>query len=133
MLKKKANQKKVSLPPRQIVYVAGPYRAKSVFGILRNIWRARRVSIKLWQLRLPNICPHMNSALIDYNNVPDDLILPAYVDIMKKCTAVFVLPNYYYSSGTMEEIKQARIANIPVFYSWEDLISHMSDKTSKKV
>lgn len=46
----------------RVAYVSGPYRAQTILGVMRNIWRARKVAIKLWKAGYAVICPHLNTA-----------------------------------------------------------------------
>ena len=46
-----------------MVYVSGPYRAKTFFGVLRNIWKARKLAITLWYQGYAVFCPHTNTIL----------------------------------------------------------------------
>ena len=97
----------------KILYVAGKYRDRNKFLQLRNICRARRASNKLWKLGIPNICPHMNSAFIDF---ADDLLLPFYIEMAKKCDGIYVMKNFETSKGTLAEIKAMKKAKKKVFY-----------------
>ena len=98
----------------KLVYIAGAYRARTVFGVIRNILKARSISKKLWTKGIYNICPHMNSALLKCNS--DDVFLNGDLEILSRCDAVLVLDNWYNSKGTIAEIREAEKLNIPVFY-----------------
>lgn len=115
----------INKPP--VVYVAGKYRSKwygyfNILGVAVNIRKARKVAKELFRKGIVALCPHSNSAFFDFfDKVPDEIILPACIELMKRCDAVLVLPNWVDSSGTKVEIEEARKANIPVFYFQEDL------------
>src|SRR5688500_6470738 len=51
----------------KLAYVAGPYRSPlGLYGVSRNIEAARDVARVLWtEMKLPTICPHANTALMD--------------------------------------------------------------------
>jgi hypothetical protein len=106
-----------------LVYVGGKYRGKTVFHVIWNILKARKVSMWLWRHQISNICPHTNSALIDYgmDKVPDDFILPAYLDILKRCDAMVLVSGWSDSVGTLAEIELATKMNIPIYYDPEHL------------
>jgi len=115
----------IKKPP--VVYVAGKYRSKwfgyfNILGVAINIWRARKVARELFKKGIVAICPHSNSAFFDFfDKVPDEIILPACIELMKRCDAVLVTGKHWESSGTIAEIKEAYSAFIPVFYHMEDL------------
>ena len=110
----------------KIVYTAGPYRG-NFFKKILNIWRARKTAQILWNNGFGVICPHMNSMLFSEKN--NDLILNAYLELVKKSNVVVLLPGYEKSSGTLEEIKIAKKNKIPVYYSLEEfLIKNLRQK-----
>ena len=110
-----------------LVYVAGPYRGKSrfrlirFFQVLRNIWRARRVAAQLWAKGFVAICPHLNTFLMDGIG-PSEMFLQGDLEILAQCDAMVVLPGYQESEGTLGEIRFARKRGIPEFYDIEDLL-----------
>ncbi len=106
-----------------LVYVGGKYRGKTILHVIHNIWKARKISLWLWRHGIANICPHTNSALIDFgaDKVPDDLILPAYLDILKRCDAMVLVSGWSNSVGTMAEIELASMLNLPIYYDPEHL------------
>ena len=116
-----------------LVYVAGPYRGKSrfrlvrFFQVLRNIWRARRVAMMLWEKGFVAVCPHLNTFLMD-NVCPQEWFLEGDLEILAKCDAVVVLPRYHESTGALGEIRFAQEHRIPVFYSVADCVGWVSLK-----
>lgn len=116
-----------------LVYVAGPYRGKSrfrlirFFQVLRNIWRARRVAQELWRHGFTAVCPHLNTFLMDRLG-PPEMFIERDLEILAKCDAVVVLPRYHESTGTLGEIRFAQEHRIPVFYSVADCVGWVSLK-----
>jgi nucleoside 2-deoxyribosyltransferase len=110
-----------------LVYVAGPYRGKSrfrlirFFQVLRNIWRARRVAAELWGMGFVAVCPHLNTLLMDGIG-PPEMFIEGDLEILAKCDAIFVLPDYWSSEGTKGEIEFAGERGIPVYYTVGDLL-----------
>ena len=97
-----------------IIYVAGPYRAETIIGIRLNIERASVAAMWIWAFGAVAVCPHMNSAFFD-GIAEDELFLEGYVELLKRCDAVYVLPGSQNSKGTLAEIQAAKEAGIPVF------------------
>jgi hypothetical protein len=101
-----------------IVYVAGPYRADTREGVERNIQKARKVAIALWERGYGVICPHLNTAHFhdDCKVDNEDLYLNAYVEILKRCDAVVMTNGWNKSAGAREEFETAIMNEVPVFH-----------------
>jgi len=101
----------------KVIYVAGPYRAKTEYQVQENIRQAESCALDIWDAGAAAICPHKNtSGFGGYHNLPDDIWLNGDLEIIKRCDALVVLPNYEKSEGTLQEIKLAESINLPVFY-----------------
>jgi Domain of unknown function (DUF4406) len=101
----------------EVLYVIGPYRAKTIREIVENIRRAEAVALKYWQKGYVVICPHTNSALFD-GAITDEVILQGDIEIMKRCDGVVILPGWQKSSGSIGEIKVAVEMRLQIL--WED-------------
>jgi len=111
----------------RVVYVAGRYRAKTIFGVVINILRARWVAIKLWKWGYAVICPHMNTALFPHEKsgrfsedgieyIKGDLEI---IDRLREDHDLMVLlPKWQKSEGTKSELDRARNISLKV-YEWE--------------
>jgi hypothetical protein len=99
----------------QLVYIAGPYRAKTIHGIHQNIEKAREVAFKYWGSGRAVICPHMNSALID-GLITDEQILLGCMIILSKCDAIVMMQGWQESKGSIDERDFALKHNIEVIY-----------------
>lgn len=113
----------------KLVYVAGPYRAGSRYGVQRNIAFARLVGIQVVAqcLNCYPVIPHMNTAEFDFNPTlkmtNDQFWLDGTLALMKKCDAVLLVrPNAdQASAGTASEVAHAELLGIPVFRTLSDL------------
>lgn len=112
-----APDREVKTENMKIAYVAGPYRAKTKLGIIKNIMAARKIAKELWKLGYSVICPHSNSGL--FSGIPEEIFLEGDIEILKKCDVVVLVPGWENSSGTMNEIQIAAANNIAIF-EWED-------------
>jgi len=108
-----------------IFYVAGPYRPQSAFQslpiirwfyILRNILRARRLSIWLWKNGDIAICPHLNTAFFDLHDIPDRVFLQGDIAILKRCDAIVMLDGWQKSIGASSEHCIAVFNGTPIYY-----------------
>jgi hypothetical protein len=107
----------------KIAYVAGPYRAKTKIGIIRNIVAARKVAKELWKMGYAAICPHSNTALFD-GICPDENFLQGDLDILQRCDIMVLVKGWEKSSGTRGEIEFAVNNNILIYewdYFWKDI------------
>lgn len=99
-------------PP--IVYVAGPFRADTPWGVLTNVRRAEVVSKQLWDRGVFNICPHLLGANLD-KSVPDRVMLAGTLEIARRCDALLLCMGWESSSGTLGEREAMRALGRPVF------------------
>lgn len=108
----------------KLIYVAGAFRASTSWKIEVNTRKAEEYALKIWKLGVTAVCPHTNSRFFQ-DEVPDDLFLHGYLELMSRCDAVFVVPGYENSEGTKAEIELADKLSIPTFYSLEELSEHL--------
>ncbi len=90
----------------QIVFICGPYRARTVFGRLLNIYRARKEAIRFWKMGFAVICPHSNSALFD-GKCRDEIFLEGCLEMVRRSDIIALMPGWSVSSGAQEERKLA--------------------------
>jgi len=102
----------------KVAYVAGPYRADTIYGVAQNIQRARDVALRLWKLGYATICPHSNTAFFD-GACDDSVWLSGYLEILRRCDFVVVLDGWEKSEGATKEVRVANTNGIPVYpESW---------------
>ena len=109
------------MPP--IIYVAGPYRAKTRAAISQNIEAAGRLGAYVCDIGWFPLIPHMNTAHLD-SELPylsDEFWLRGTMALMERCDAVALVPGWESSAGTRDEIRRADELRLPVFYA-PDLI-----------
>lgn len=108
----------------KIVYIAGPYTGpthgpESYVEISHNIINARGWAIKV--MRLGNcvaLTPHLNSAHMECDFNFPDFWYAADLELLKRCDAIFLIPGWERSKGSVKEKDFAITNNIPTF---EDL------------
>ena len=106
--------------PGILVYVAGPYRAPTPWGVERNIQRAREYGARIAAMGKMPVVPHANTA--HYEGIQKDSFwLEGTLTLMRRCDAVFVMPGSEGSEGVKAEIAEARRNKIRVFTSLEAL------------
>lgn len=99
----------------KLVYIAGPYRAKSAHGIVENIRRAEEYAKKYIQLGYAVLCPHKNFGLLD-GIIDDSKIMDACLTILGKCDICVMMPNWRESVGATIEEQFSRTNKIELIY-----------------
>lgn len=106
---------------RPVIYVAGPYRAKSVKTRYANIAKAVQVGKALLTCGYVPVVPHLLFADWEKEGIfSDQMFLDALIEVMRRCDAVaLVSQDYSTSEGTIAEVNTAIDLGIPVFH-WTD-------------
>jgi hypothetical protein len=103
---------------RPLIYIAGPFRADTPWGIELNIRRAEEHGLRIVKLGGIPVIPHTMYRFFQ-NSLPDDFWLEAGLALLRPCNAVAVTvdsSSAQRSRGTVGEIAAARESGIPVFY-----------------
>lgn len=105
-----------------VVYVAGKYRGRTHCGksyteIHRNILTAREWAIKVNELEsVIALTPHLNSYHMELDGRQDpEFWYNADLELLRRCDAVFLIPNWTDSQGARLEKEFAESINIPTF------------------
>jgi nucleoside 2-deoxyribosyltransferase len=98
----------------KVVYIAGPYRAPTPWGVEQNIRRAEDVAVRVHKAGMMAMCPHANSRHME--GVADDAhFLAGTMELMRRCDAVLLVPGWENSSGTIAEMSEAERLRLPIF------------------
>ena len=103
----------------KVVYVAGPDRTATEYGVLLNIQQAERLALRIWNAGAACICPHKNTAFFG-GAAHDDVWLEGDKEIVRRCDAVVCTEGWQSSVGARGEVALARDLGIPVFELFED-------------
>jgi len=90
----------------KVAYIAGPYRAPTVRGIVENIQAAEAVALKYWRAGYAVICPHKNSSLFD-GAAEDDVWIEGDKEILLRCDVLVAMRGWERSAGATEEVDEA--------------------------
>lgn len=118
--------------PLKLVYIAGPFRARSSWGVARNIREAEIESLKIWALGAVAICPHLNTQNFS-GALEDGVWLCGDLEILRRCDAVFAIDGWHLSAGAVAEVEEARRLTIPVFHSVTSLAYEFFGLTADQV
>ena len=98
----------------KVVYIAGPFRAPTAWGIAENIRQAERLGLEVAKLGLMPLIPHANTAHF-HGELPDEFFLDGTMELLRRSDAVMLLPDWERSSGARAEVAEAERIRIPVF------------------
>lgn len=106
-----------------VVYIAGPFRADTHWGIAKNVRKAEEAALEVWKAGFTAICPHLNTAHFQ-GELPDEEWLEGDLEIILRCDAVLLIPGWTASKGSVGEWDHATFYCIPTFTSLEELKRH---------
>lgn len=99
----------------KLIYVAGPYRASTGWGVDQNIQRAREIGAQVAEAGGLPVVPHANTA--HYDGIQNDTFwLDGTLELMRRCDAVLMSPTWEKSMGSRGEHAEAIKRGLPVFY-----------------
>ena len=93
---------------KKVVFLCGPY----IGDIERNIEEAKAAAQQLWRAGYVVICPHTNTAHFDPEL--EDAYTCGYLQLLRRCDLVVVLPRWVASGGARGEVAVAITLEIPV-------------------
>lgn len=115
---------------KTVIYLAGPFRAPSrhvpgqqdAFGIQQNVMAAMALGLEVWRHGGVALIPHANTFCFQ-NSAPDDVWLEGDLELLRRCDAVLMTPDWGRSAGARAEEAFARDIDIPVYYTIYDVIA----------
>ena len=102
----------------KIIYVAGPYRATTEWGVAENIHRAEMAAIELWKKGWAVFCPHKNTAFFG-GACEDSTWLKGDMEILRWCDAICLIGPWGLSQGCIDELNEAKRIGIEVYFKPE--------------
>lgn len=97
-----------------VVYVAGPFRAPTAWGIAENVRRAERAGLEIARLGAMPLIPHANTAHFQ-GELPDQFFLDGTLELMLRSDALYLLFGWASSAGARKEREVAMKKGMPVF------------------
>ena len=98
----------------KLVYVAGPYRASTPWGVEQNIRRAEEAAVLVHRAGMFAVCPHANSRHME--GVADDAhFLAGTMEMLRRCDAVLLIDGWKDSIGSCAEEVEAAHLGLPIF------------------
>ena len=104
----------------KVVYIAGPFRAATSWGIEQNVRAAEAVALEVAKLGAMPMCPHKNTQHF-HGLLTAQFWIDGTLELMRRCDAVMLVGDWRSSSGTMGEMDEAARIKIPIFEKLEQL------------
>lgn len=104
----------------RVIYIAGPYRAKTGHLVEQNIRRAEKAMEEVAALGLVPLCPHTMTRHFD-GTFTDEYWLGATLELMFRCDALVLVDGWERSAGTLGELQHARHRGMRIFESVSEL------------
>ena len=102
---------------KRLIFVSGPYNARTEEEKRANIWHAVRVACRLWELGFFVICPHLNSANFEfYTNLDESVWLEGGLELLRRSDCIFCLKGWESSQGSLMEHELAEKLGKPIYY-----------------
>lgn len=111
----------------KVIYIAGKYRGPNAWAIEQNIRAAEEVAAKVWAMGHAALCPHANARHMLEGLISDEAALAGTLELMRRCDAVVLVPNWRDSEGARAEVAEADRLGLPVF--GRDLCSTVDEAT----
>ena len=98
----------------RLVYVIGPYRAATEWGVERNIQNALSFGAYVARMGAYPVIPHANTAHFG-GLCPDAFLLEGTLELCSRCDAAFCVPGWSNSEGSCGEVGMMVRLGKPVF------------------
>lgn len=98
----------------KVIYIAGPYRAKSGWEIEQNIRKAEELGLEVAKLGAVPLIPHTQYRFFQ-GQLPDEFWLEGTLELLRRCDGAIFLPTWTSSSGSKTERKECERLVKPVF------------------
>ena len=110
----------------KVIFISGPFRAKSAWGVEQNIRRAEELALETWKAGFAVVCPHTNTRYFD-GEANDKIWLEGDLEILRRCDAVLTTDDWERSTGAKAEVEEAIKCGVPVYKSL-DLLCRWSQQ-----
>ncbi len=90
----------------KIIYIAGPFRAKTAWGIEQNIRRAEEIGLLVAQAGAMPLIPHTNTRFF-HGECTEQFWIDGTMELLRRCDAAVFIPGWGKSSGANGEFNEA--------------------------
>ena len=108
------------MSPMPVIYIAGKFRGPNAWEVELNIREAEELGLAVARNGGSPLIPHTNTRFFN-GTCTEQFWLDATMALLRKCDAVMTVRNWNNSLGAIEEVKEARLLEIPVFHNLDVL------------
>lgn len=101
----------------KLIYIAGPYRAETSWGVEQNIRRAEQVAYSVAEEGLFPVCPHSNTRGYFESLQSPEFWLMGTMALLLCCDAIMTVPGWGNSPGARAEVARAQVEGMPVCHT----------------
>lgn len=106
----------------KIIYVAGPFRADTAWGVEQNVRRAEEAGLRIAHAGASPLIPHANTRFF-HGELSDEFWLAATMELLRRSDAIYLLPQWDQSLGACQEYEEARRLGLPILRDIADVRS----------
>jgi len=124
---------------KKVIYVAGPFRAVNpdgspdMFRVHQNVIRAMALGLEVWLRGAVALVPHANTwCYTGASGLADQVWLDGDLELVRRCDAVLLTPDWVKSHGAYQEQAVAHSLNLPVFYTLGQLDAWLSEVRARE-
>lgn len=99
----------------KVAYISGPYSARTISGVVKNIRAAERVAVRWWHHGYAVLCAHMNTALLD-GELDYEQIMEGDLEFVRRADVIVMLPGWRRSVGAAREHELAEQLGKKIVY-----------------
>jgi len=118
------------------VYVAGAYSADNVLKVFENMRKGMQLSTEVFLAGYAPFCPWFDyhfALMSGLNDLTVDMFYEYSIAWLKVSDCMLLVPGWENSKGTLKEIEWAKLLNIPIYCSLDELKSKIDyDCENKK-
>jgi hypothetical protein len=114
----------------RLIMISGPYTGRTAEETEDNIEKARLKALEVISKKgrfdwFP-ITPHLNTGrfeMYDFcmEGIRSDYYYNGYTELVQRCQAILMLPDWKESKGAIEEHSLAKAHNIPIYYDVDSI------------
>ena len=106
----------------RVIYIAGPFRGKTPWDVERNVRRAEEIAFWVSCQGAVALCPHSMYRYFD-KTLTDEFWLAATLELAVRCDALFLVPGWTGSDGSLRERRYFETAKKPIYETAEGLVA----------
>jgi hypothetical protein len=96
----------------KVIYIAGPFRAPTAWGIEQNVRRAEEVGLIVARAGAMPLIPHTNTRFF-HGECTEQFWVDGTLELLRRCDGAIFIPGWEESSGARGEYRLAGELSLP--------------------